>query len=139
MRSRVKIGEKINIQKKRWFFVTSNVSMIVFHQYIEIKKHMNVKKRIVSNDLNEYGLPNSENIGCVEKPWIENLKPNQYYFKYALGVVTGMVIIDGLVLAIPIGIFMFFSNKKYHWYQWLNMLAYSTIFSRLFFGFLNNL
>ena len=64
---------------------------------------------------------------------------NQYYFKYALGVVTGMVIKDGLVLAIPIGIFMFFSNKKYHWYQWLNVLAYSTIFSRLFFGFLNNL
>jgi len=65
---------------------------------------------------------------------------NQYYFRYALGGVVGMVIKDGLFIAVPIGIIMLVSGpEKYHWYHWLNMLAYATIFSRLFFGFLNTL
>ena len=49
-----------------------------------------------------------------------------------------MVVKDGLFLAVPIGIFMFATGaKKYHWYHWLNMLAYATVFIRLFFGALN--
>ena len=57
---------------------------------------------------------------------------NQYYFRYALGSVAGMVVKDGLIVAVPVGIFMFFSPKKYHWYSWLNMLAYVTVIIRLF-------
>ena len=65
---------------------------------------------------------------------------NQFYFNYALGSVFGMIVKDGLFLAVPIGIFMLASGPmKYHWYHWLNMLAYATIFARLFFGFLNTL
>jgi hypothetical protein len=42
-----------------------------------------------------------------------------------------MVVKDGLIVAVPVGIFMFFSSKKYHWYDWLNMLAYVTVIIRL--------
>ena len=48
-----------------------------------------------------------------------------------------MIVKDGLFLAVPIGIFMFVTGaKKYHWYHWLNMLAYATVSVRLLFGFL---
>ena len=63
---------------------------------------------------------------------------NQYHFWYAVGSVSAMVVKDGLIVAVPIGIFMFATGaKKYHWYHWLNMLAYATVFIRLFFGALN--
>ena len=55
-------------------------------------------------------------------------------FGYSLGVVTGAVIKDGLFLAVPLGIVMVVLKKKYHWYHFLNMLAYATIFARLVFG-----
>jgi len=61
---------------------------------------------------------------------------NQYNFGYTLGSIFGMVIMDGLFIAVPIGIFMVASGlEKYHWYHWLNMLAYATVFARLFFNF----
>lgn len=65
---------------------------------------------------------------------------NQYHFGYALGNIFGMVAKDGLFIAVPIGIFMLvLGPMKYHWYHWLNMVAYATVFARLFFGFLNTL
>ena len=59
---------------------------------------------------------------------------NYWYFRYALGVVTGTVIKDGLFFAVPLGIVMLVWHKQYHWYHFLNMLAYATIFSRLVFS-----
>ena len=74
---------------------------------------------------------------------IPNLNPNTTtlnFLEYALGQIAGMVVKDGLFIAVPIGIFMVASGlEKYHWYHWLNMLAYATVFARLFFGFLNTL
>lgn len=74
---------------------------------------------------------------------IPNLNPNTTtlnFLEYALGQIAGMVVKDGLIVAAIVGaVSIKFGEKKWQWYDWLNMLAYATIFSRLFFGFLNTL
>ena len=57
----------------------------------------------------------------------------------ALGTIAGLIVGEGLIITVIIGILRVLSNvsgvfkvKKYYWYDWLNLLAYSTLSMRLF-------
>jgi hypothetical protein len=49
-------------------------------------------------------------------------------FEYALGVISANVIRDGIILTILWFAFSYyFKNKQWAWYDWLNVLAYTTL------------
>ena len=66
---------------------------------------------------------------------IPNLNPNTTItdlLKYALGRISGYVILDGLIITAIVGaVSIKFGEKKWQWYDWLNMLAYITLTIRL--------
>jgi hypothetical protein len=57
-------------------------------------------------------------------------------FQYALGTITGEVIKNGIFFTPIPGAIMFMSKRKnklpWRWYDWLNMIAYATLISSLF-------
>jgi len=49
-------------------------------------------------------------------------------FEYALGVISSNILRDGVILTLLVfTFFYFYKKKKWQWYEWLNMLAYTTI------------
>ena len=71
---------------------------------------------------------------------IPNLNPNTTtlnFLEYALGQIAGMVVADGLIVTAIVGaVSIKFGEKKWQWYDWLNMLAYITLTIQLLGSFL---
>jgi len=61
----------------------------------------------------------------------------QTNFQYALGSITAMIAKDGLILTAGVALIQIkFRKQKWEWFDWLNMLAYTTIAARLLFPFI---
>ena len=60
-------------------------------------------------------------------------------FSYAAGVITSMVVRDGLVVTLLAWVVMtkFMKREAWEWYDWLNALAYSTVIARVLFVAIN--
>ena len=64
------------------------------------------------------------------------LLAGQTSIQYALGAISAMVLKDGIILTIIVAVISIkFRKKKWQWYDWLNMLAYTTIAARLIYPF----
>lgn len=60
-------------------------------------------------------------------------------FGYAAGVVTSMIVKDGLLLTLIAWVVMtkFMKREAWEWYDWLNALAYLTVIARILFVAIN--
>jgi len=60
--------------------------------------------------------------------------------QYALGVVTSIVLKDGLILtAIVWGVTYKFRKRRWQWFDWLNVLAYTSLAATILYPFVEPL
>ena len=60
--------------------------------------------------------------------------------QYALGVITAIVVKDGLILtAIVWGVTYKFRKESWKWFNWLNVLAYTSLAATILFPFVSRL
>jgi hypothetical protein len=61
-------------------------------------------------------------------------------FGYAAGVVTSMIVKDGLIFTLLAWVVMtkFMKRKAWEWYDWLNALAYTTVIARIIYTAIAN-
>ena len=59
----------------------------------------------------------------------------QTNISFALGIITSNVLRDGLIFTgLVWGVTYYFRKESWKWYDWLNMLAYTTIVARLLYN-----